>query len=179
MISTVQHAYSDCTMIRAEINSNNQKAQQLANEQGMKVAQNVAAGVVGLVIWPVWFGMDFKGAAGQDTANLQSAARIPDAVGCAALARARVSTSASPVTDGLRSLTNRAGHREGPTADWQIKSKTPDVRIGCTACVQWPTAGENCGRSASNQVSTMSSINPNLDSWHCRHGHKAVRLSVG
>ena len=74
MISTVQQqdAYSDCAMIRAEINANNQKAQQLANEQGMKVAQNVAAGVVGLVIWPVWFGMDFKGAAGQDAANLQA-----------------------------------------------------------------------------------------------------------
>jgi hypothetical protein len=53
-ISTVQQedAYSDCTMIRAEIEANNKKAQQLANEQGMKVAQNVAAGVVGLVIWP-------------------------------------------------------------------------------------------------------------------------------
>ena len=78
MISTVQQqdAYSDCTMIRAEINANNQKAQQLANEQGMKVAQNVAAGVVGLVIWPVWFGMDFKGAAGQDAANLQAAKNI-------------------------------------------------------------------------------------------------------
>jgi hypothetical protein len=74
MISTVQQqdAYSDCTMVRAEIEANNQKAQQLANEQGMKVAQNVAAGVVGLVIWPVWFGMDFKGAAGQDAANLRS-----------------------------------------------------------------------------------------------------------
>ena len=51
-ISTVQpqDAYSDCTMIRAEIDANNQKTQELANEQGMKVAQNVAAGVVGLVI---------------------------------------------------------------------------------------------------------------------------------
>jgi hypothetical protein len=73
-ISTVQQedAYSDCAIIRAEIDANNQKAQQLANEQGMKVAQNVAAGVVDLVIWPVWFGMDFKGAAGQDAANLQA-----------------------------------------------------------------------------------------------------------
>jgi hypothetical protein len=63
-----QDAYSDCTMIRAEIEANNQKAKQLADEQGMKVAQNVAAGVVGLVFWPVWFGMDFKGAAAQDVA---------------------------------------------------------------------------------------------------------------
>src|SRR2546429_5580103 len=47
-----QDVYSDCTMLRAEIEANNQKTQQLANEQGWKVAQNVGAGIVGLVIWP-------------------------------------------------------------------------------------------------------------------------------
>jgi hypothetical protein len=61
-----------CTMIRAEIQANNTRAQDLADEQGGKVAQNVAAGVVGLVIWPVWFGMDFKGAASKDAAALQA-----------------------------------------------------------------------------------------------------------
>jgi len=30
------------------------------------------AGVVGLIIWPVWFGMDFKDAAGKDLAALQA-----------------------------------------------------------------------------------------------------------
>ncbi len=55
-----------------EISANNTKATELANEQGMKVAQNVGAGVVGLVIWPVWFGMDFKGAASKDAAALQA-----------------------------------------------------------------------------------------------------------
>ena len=59
-------------MIQAEIAANNTKATELANEQGMKVAQNVGAGVVGLVIWPVWFGMDFKGAASKDAAALQA-----------------------------------------------------------------------------------------------------------
>ncbi len=59
-------------MIRAEIEGNNQKAKQLADESGMKTAQNVAAGVVGVVIWPVWFAMDTKGAAGTDAAALQS-----------------------------------------------------------------------------------------------------------
>jgi hypothetical protein len=68
----VQDAYSDCTMIRAEIECNNQKAKQLADESGMKTAQNVAAGVVGIVVWPVWFAMDTKGAAGTDAAALQS-----------------------------------------------------------------------------------------------------------
>ena len=73
-ITTVQaqDAYSDCTMIRAEIEGNNAKVTQLANEQGWKVAQNVGAGVVGLVIWPVWFGMDFKDAAGKEAAALQA-----------------------------------------------------------------------------------------------------------
>jgi hypothetical protein len=73
-IATVQaqDVYSDCTMIRAEIEGNNQKAKQLADEAGMKTAQNVAAGVVGVVIWPVWFAMDSKGAAGTEAAALQS-----------------------------------------------------------------------------------------------------------
>jgi hypothetical protein len=73
-IATVQaqDAYSDCTMIRAEIEANNQKAKQLADESGMKTAQNVAAGVVGVVIWPVWFAMDAKDAAGTDAAALKS-----------------------------------------------------------------------------------------------------------
>ena len=67
-----QDVYADCTMIRAEIEANNAKVKQLADEQGWKVAQNVGAGVVGLVIWPVWFGMDFKDAAGKEAAALQA-----------------------------------------------------------------------------------------------------------
>ena len=51
---------------------NNLKFKELSGEQGGKVAQNVAAGVVGLVIWPVWFGMDFKGAADKEVAALQA-----------------------------------------------------------------------------------------------------------
>ena len=67
-----QDVYGDCTMIRAEIEANNAKAKELTDEQGWKVAQNVATGVVGLVIWPVWFGMDWKGAAAKDAAALQA-----------------------------------------------------------------------------------------------------------
>ena len=48
------------------------KAKELADEQGWKTAQNVATGLVGLVIWPVWFGMDWKGAAAKDAAALQA-----------------------------------------------------------------------------------------------------------
>jgi hypothetical protein len=73
-IATVQpqDTQSDCAMITAEIQANNRRAEALASEQKMKVAQNVAAGVVGIVVWPVWFAMDAKGAAGTEAAALQS-----------------------------------------------------------------------------------------------------------
>ena len=35
-----QDVYADCTMIRAEIEGNNVKIQQLADERGWKVTQN-------------------------------------------------------------------------------------------------------------------------------------------
>ena len=56
----------------AEIQANNVRVKALADEQGLKVAQNVVAGVVGLVIWPVWFALDAKGAASKDVAALQA-----------------------------------------------------------------------------------------------------------
>jgi hypothetical protein len=64
--------YMDCAAILAEVQANNQRVQELANEQGWKVAQNVAAGVAGLVIWPLWFGMDWQGAATKEAQALQS-----------------------------------------------------------------------------------------------------------
>jgi hypothetical protein len=73
-VATVQphDQVSDCAMITAEIEANNAKVRELADEKGMKVAQNVAAGVVGIVVWPVLFAMDAKGAADQDMAALQA-----------------------------------------------------------------------------------------------------------
>ena len=61
----------DCYAIQSEIAANNQRVQQLASERGWKVAQNVAAGVAGVVIWPLWFGMDFQGAARKEAQALQ------------------------------------------------------------------------------------------------------------
>ena len=58
--------YSTCDQIIAEIKANNQRMSDLAAEEGLKVTQNVAAGVIGLVVWPVWFGMDFQDAAGKE-----------------------------------------------------------------------------------------------------------------
>ena len=61
-----------CEAIYAEVASSNQQISDLSGEQGAKVAQNVAAGVAGLFIWPLWFAMDFQGAAGKEIAALQS-----------------------------------------------------------------------------------------------------------
>src|SRR5437762_8471532 len=62
----------DCAAIQIEVLANNAKVQDLAGESGGKVAQNVAAGVAGLFIWPLWFAMDFQGATDKETAALNS-----------------------------------------------------------------------------------------------------------
>jgi hypothetical protein len=62
----------DCAAINAEVQANTKKIAALGSEEGSKVAQNVAAGVIGIVIWPVWFGMDFQNAAGKEVVALQS-----------------------------------------------------------------------------------------------------------
>lgn len=67
-----QDRYMDCAAIQAEILANNRTIQGLGSEEGGKVAQNVAAGVAGLFIWPIWFTMDFQGTAGKEEAALQS-----------------------------------------------------------------------------------------------------------
>jgi hypothetical protein len=56
----------------AEVAANNQRVSELGSEQGLKVAQNVAAGAAGLFIPVLWFGMDWQGAAGKEVAALQS-----------------------------------------------------------------------------------------------------------
>jgi hypothetical protein len=61
----------NCTAIFAEIQSNNNRIQELGREKGWKVAQNVAAGVAGLVVPVLWFGMDWQGAAGTEARALQ------------------------------------------------------------------------------------------------------------
>lgn len=44
----------------------------LLKKRAQKVAQNVAAGVAGIVIPVLWFGMDFQGAASKEVTALQS-----------------------------------------------------------------------------------------------------------
>ena len=67
-----QDVYADCTMLRPEIEANNVKIKELADEQGVKAAQNVITGDGGLLIPVLWFGMDWKGAASKDAASLQA-----------------------------------------------------------------------------------------------------------
>jgi hypothetical protein len=62
----------DCAAILAEVQANNQRVQELATEQGWKTTQNVAAGVAGIFIPVLWFGMDFQGTAGKEAAALQN-----------------------------------------------------------------------------------------------------------
>ena len=47
-----QDRYMDCAAINVEVQANNKKVTELGGEEGSKVAQNVAAGVAGLFIWP-------------------------------------------------------------------------------------------------------------------------------
>ena len=67
-----QDQYTDCTAIMAEVQANNAKVQELASEEGWKTTQNVAAGVAGVFIPVLWFGMDFQGAASKEAAALQA-----------------------------------------------------------------------------------------------------------
>jgi len=73
-VATVQatDANASCAMVTAEIEANNIKVRELAGEEGGKVAQNVVAGVAGVFIPVLWFGMDFKGAASKEVVALQA-----------------------------------------------------------------------------------------------------------
>jgi hypothetical protein len=55
-----------CDQIVTEIKSNNARMSDLASEEGLKVTQNVVAGVAGLIVPVLWFGMDFQDAAGKE-----------------------------------------------------------------------------------------------------------------
>lgn len=109
-IATVQpqDAYADCAMISAEIQANNIKVKELADEQGLKVAQNVAAGVAGIVVWPLWFAMDFKGAASKDVAALQARQQYLAALAVERCARPPAVSSKRPAPPPARRQTSKS-----------------------------------------------------------------------
>ena len=55
-----------CFQIESEIRANTDKIVELSGEESAKMAQNIAAGVAGLFLWPMWFAMDFQDAAGKE-----------------------------------------------------------------------------------------------------------------
>lgn len=73
-VATVQPQdhFASCTQLMAEIEANNIKIKQLADEQGWKVTQNVITGAAGLFIPVLWFGMDWKGSAWKDATAVQA-----------------------------------------------------------------------------------------------------------
>ena len=85
-VAQAQDRQMDCAAIFAESQSNASKIRELGSEEGSKVAQK---GVAGLLIWPLWFAMDFQNAAGKEGAALQSRqqylATLADQRQCAAL----------------------------------------------------------------------------------------------
>ena len=71
----------NCTAIYAEVRENNRRVRELGREQGWKVVQNVAAGVGGLFIPILWFGMDWQGTAHKEAAALQARQEYLGALG--------------------------------------------------------------------------------------------------
>ena len=69
-VVSVTDQQANCDQIIAEIKANNERIQDLAREEGWKVTQNVAAGVAGILIPVLWFGMDFQDAAGKEAKAL-------------------------------------------------------------------------------------------------------------
>ena len=70
-ISQPRDTAASCAALQAEIAANDQKISDLGSEKAAKVGQNIAAGVAGLFIWPLWFAMDFQGAASTDQEALE------------------------------------------------------------------------------------------------------------
>lgn len=55
-----------CNAIQAETALNSEQMATLAVEENLKFGQNAVAGVVGFMVWPAWFALDFQNAAGKE-----------------------------------------------------------------------------------------------------------------
>ncbi|TCK37954.1 hypothetical protein B0G84_3252 [Paraburkholderia sp. BL8N3] len=62
----------DCTAVQAQIQQNTAHSAELGKEKGGKVAQNVAAAAAGVFFPPLWFMMDFQGAADSEQKAIES-----------------------------------------------------------------------------------------------------------
>jgi len=61
-----------CLEIRAEITGNNQRIEGLSNNADDVRDKNVMLGMAGVIVWPVWFFMDFKGTDKQEARALEA-----------------------------------------------------------------------------------------------------------
>ena len=68
----IQDTTMACEAIQAEIAGNTARMADLGQERGLKVAQNVVAGVAGAFFILPWFLMDFQNSASIDERALQS-----------------------------------------------------------------------------------------------------------
>jgi hypothetical protein len=159
-----QDRYADCAAIFAEVQATNAKIGNLSSEQGGKVAQNVAAGVIGLVIWPVWFGMDFQDAAGKEIDALNSRQQY-----LATLAEQR--NCGAPAAPPVAVTQLVAPAPAQPVAQPVITTITPvpaDATAAGCACgaASVPTSGRGCpneyGISGSGPFKHRSSLQQEL-----------------
>jgi hypothetical protein len=60
-VTSPMDTIATCAFMQGEIAANQHKITQIEGQKTGKVVQNVAAGVAGLFIWPLWFAMDLRG----------------------------------------------------------------------------------------------------------------------
>ena len=65
----------DCDEIEAEMSDLDAQARRLLGEQDNKTGKNVAIGLAGLIIWPIWFFADLSTAERQEAQAMQDRAR--------------------------------------------------------------------------------------------------------
>ena len=60
-----------CQTINNEMSMNSSKIASLSAEQSSTTGSNIAVGIGGLFLWPVWFALDLKGAAATEKASYE------------------------------------------------------------------------------------------------------------
>ena len=121
--------YTDCTGILAESLPTTNGVKQLAADKGLKTTQNVAAGVAGVFIPVLWFGMDFQGTADTEITAPQSRQQylsiLADQKGCGEepapvpppVARAKPRAKPQPVADAAAPAVAAAK----PATQWLLR----------------------------------------------------------
>lgn len=98
----------DCSAIDAETRINAQRISDLAIEQGWKMGQNVAAGIIGFALWPAWLGLDLQNAAGQEAKALTERNAYLEALARERCRPAAQTVAASPAGPPLSPLASNA-----------------------------------------------------------------------